>query len=69
MPGWIFMTTDGKYVIPSSGDVIDRKKRKIVCTLRDETGTQLQSEKMVEIDFDNGKPVSNNDQFAVGQKR
>jgi DNA-binding beta-propeller fold protein YncE len=69
MPGWIFMTADGKYVIPSSGDVIDRKSRKIVYTLRDETGTQLQSEKLVEVDFDNGKPVSNNDQFGVGHKR
>ncbi len=69
MPGWIFMTTDGRYVIPSSGDVIDRKTRKIVYTLHDENGTQLQSEKLVEIDFNNGKPVSNNDQFGVGQKR
>ena len=69
MPGWIFMTIDGKYVIPSSGDVIDRKTRKIVYTLRDETGAQVQSEKTVEIDFKDGKPVRNNDQFGVGQKR
>lgn len=60
------MTIDGKYV-RSSGDVIDRKTRNIVCTLRDETGTQLQSEKIVEIDFEDGKPVRNNDQFGVGQ--
>jgi DNA-binding beta-propeller fold protein YncE len=69
MPGWMFMTIDGKYVIPSSGDIIDRKTRKIVYTLHDETGTQLQSEKIVEIDFKGGKPVRNNDQFGVGQKR
>jgi DNA-binding beta-propeller fold protein YncE len=69
MPGWIFMTIDGKYVIPSSGDVIDRKTRKIAYTLRDETGAQVQSEKTVEIDFKDGKPVRNNDQFGVGQKR
>jgi DNA-binding beta-propeller fold protein YncE len=69
MPGWMFMTIDGKYVIPSSGDIIDRKTRKIAYTLRDETGTQLQSEKIVEIDFKGGKPVRNNDQFGVGQKR
>ncbi|MEO8735652.1 MAG: YncE family protein [Edaphobacter sp.] len=69
MPGWIFMTIDGRYAIPSSGDVIDRKTRKIAYTLRDETGTVLQSEKMVEIDFENGKPVRANDQFGVGQKR
>jgi DNA-binding beta-propeller fold protein YncE len=69
MPGWIFVTIDGRYVIPSSGDVIDRKTRKIAYTLRDETGTVLQSEKMVEIDFENDKPVHSNDQFGVGQKR
>jgi DNA-binding beta-propeller fold protein YncE len=69
MPGWIFMTIGGRYVIPSSGDVIDRKTRKIAYTLRDETGTQLQSEKIVEIDFDDGKPIHANDQFGVGQKR
>ena len=68
MPGWIFVTTDGKYVIPSSGDVIDQKTKKIVCTLHDETGTQLQSEKLVEIDFKGSKPIRNNDQFGIGQK-
>ena len=67
-PGWMFMTIGGKYVIPSSGDIIDRKTRKIVYTLHDETGVQLQSEKIVEIDFKGGKPVRSNDQFGVGQK-
>jgi DNA-binding beta-propeller fold protein YncE len=69
MPGWIFMTIGGKYVIPSSGDIIDRKTRKIIHTLHDETGAQLQSEKIVEIDFNSGKPVRANDQFGVGQKQ
>ena len=64
-----FMTIGGKYVIPSSGDIIDRKTRKIVYTLHDETGVQLQSEKIVEIDFKDGKPERSNDQFGVGQKR
>jgi DNA-binding beta-propeller fold protein YncE len=68
-PGWMFMTIGGKYVIPSSGDIIDRKTRKIVYTLHDETGVQLQSEKIVEIDFKGGKPIRTNDQFGVGQKR
>jgi DNA-binding beta-propeller fold protein YncE len=67
-PGWMFMTIGGKYVIPSSGDIIDRKTRKIAYTLHDETGVQLQSEKIVEIDFKGGKPVRSNDQFGVGQK-
>jgi YVTN family beta-propeller protein len=69
MPGWITLSIDGRYVIPSSGDVIDRKTRKIVYTLRDEAGQQLQTEKMVEVDFSNGKPIRNGDQFGIGQKR
>jgi hypothetical protein len=40
-----------------------------VYTLHDETGVQLQSEKIVEIEFKGGKPVRSNDQFGVGQKR
>jgi len=49
--------------------VIDRQTRKIVYTLRDETGTQVQSEKLLEVDFDGPKPVRNGNQFGVGQKR
>jgi hypothetical protein len=49
--------------------VIDRKTRKIVSTLRDETGTRVQSEKLLEIDFNGAKPVRNGNQFGVGQKR
>jgi hypothetical protein len=68
-PGWIDFDLTGNVVYPSTGDVIDRKTRKIITTLRDEHGVQVQSEKIVEIDFKNGKPVRNSVQFGVGQKR
>ena len=68
-PGWVTLSNDAKYVFPSTGDVIDRKTRKIVFALRDETGTQVQSEKLLEIDFDHGKPVRAGNQFGIGQKR
>jgi hypothetical protein len=68
-PGWVALSIDAKYVFPSTGDVIDRKTRKIVSTLRDETGTRVQSEKLLEIDFNGAKPVRNGNQFGVGQKR
>jgi DNA-binding beta-propeller fold protein YncE len=68
-PGWVNFNIGAKYVLPSTGDVIERKTRKIVYTLRDETGTQVQSEKLLEIDFENGKPVRNGGQFGVGEKR
>ena len=69
MPGWITLSIDGREVIPSTGDIIDRATRKIVNTLQDETGQQVQSEKLLEIDFDGNKPVKAGNQFGVGQKR
>jgi DNA-binding beta-propeller fold protein YncE len=67
MPGWITFSIDGKYVYPSSGEVIDAKTRKILLTLKDEFNNSVQSEKMVEIDFQNGKAVKAGDQFGIGR--
>jgi hypothetical protein len=63
-PGWIAFDLGAKYVFPSTGDVIDRRTRSIVATLRDETGAQVPSEKILEIDFDHGQPL----QGAVGSR-
>lgn len=66
-PGWVTFTLDGKYAYPSTGDVIDVASRKIITGLTDEKGLAVQSEKMLEIDFKDGKPVRNGDQFGVGR--
>jgi DNA-binding beta-propeller fold protein YncE len=66
MPGWVTFSIDGKYVYPSSGEVIDVKTRKIVATLQDEFYNNVESEKMVEIDFENNKAVKAGDQFGIG---
>jgi DNA-binding beta-propeller fold protein YncE len=66
MPGWITFSIDGKYVYPSSGEVIDVKTRKILTTLQDEFHNNVASEKMVEIDFINNKAVKAGDQFGIG---
>lgn len=68
MPGWICFSIDGKYAYPSSGEVIDVKTRKILTTLKDEFHNNVASEKMLEIDFMNGKPIKANDQFAIGRQ-
>jgi DNA-binding beta-propeller fold protein YncE len=65
-PGWITFSIDGKYAFPSSGEVIDIKKRKIIARLKDEQGIFVQSEKMIEIDFNGSVPVSAGNQFAIG---
>lgn len=67
MPGWISFSIDGKYVYPSSGEIIDVKTRKILGTLQDEFHNNVASEKMVEIDFQENKPVVAGDQFAMGR--
>ena len=67
MPGWITFSIDGKYVYPSSGEVIDVKTRRIITTLQDEFYNNVESEKMVEIDFQNNKAVGAGDQFGVGR--
>ena len=67
MPGWITFSVDGKYAYPSTGDIIDVKTRKIVATLEDAEHNAVQSEKMVEIHFRDGKPVAAGDQFGLGQ--
>jgi hypothetical protein len=68
-PGWITFSIDGKYAYPSTGEVIEVATRKIVTTLKDETGTIAESEKIVEIHFTGGKPVRTGDQFGVGRVR
>ncbi len=67
MPGWITFTLDGKYAYPSSGEVIDVKTRRILTILKDENYNNVASEKVLEIDFKNGKPVKAGDQFGLGR--
>ncbi|HMV46683.1 MAG TPA: hypothetical protein PKD31_02860, partial [Blastocatellia bacterium] len=59
---------DGKYAYPSTGEVFDVKTHKQLTALKDETGGQVHSEKMLEIDFKDGKPVRTGDQFGLGRK-
>ena len=65
-PGWITFSLDGRRAYPSTGEVIDTATRRVVATLVDETGRAVQSEKLVEIDFADGKAVRAGDQFGVG---
>jgi DNA-binding beta-propeller fold protein YncE len=68
-PGWITFGIDGRLGYPSTGDVVDVRSKQIVATLQDENGANAESEKMLEIDFAGGKPVTAGDQFGKGKKR
>lgn len=65
-PYWVTIGLDGKYVIASTGHVIDAASKKIVAQLRDEFGRPMRSEKIIEVLWQNGKPVRNSDQFGRG---
>ncbi len=66
-PGWITFSVDGRYAYPSTGEVIETRSRKILSTLKDETGGGVQSEKMVEVDFQGTEPIRAGDQFGLGR--
>lgn len=66
-PGWVTFSLDGRYAYPSTGEVFEVKSRKLVTALQDETGRPVHSEKMVEIVFQDGKPIRNGDQFGLGR--
>ncbi len=68
-PGWITFSLDGRHAYPSTGEIFDVKTRKLVKALKDETGRDVGSEKLVEVGFDGNRPVRAGDQFGVGRKR
>ncbi len=65
-PGWITFSIDGRRAYPSTGEIIDTKTKKVVAALTDETGRQVQSEKLLEIVVGNGKVIQAGNQFGVG---
>mgnify|MGYP002621832666 CR=1 FL=1 len=67
-PGWITFSLDGKFAYPSTGDVIDTASRKIVAHLTDEEGRAVQSEKMLEVQWDSAQVSRVGDQFGLGRR-
>ena len=66
-PGWVTFSLDGKYALPSTGEVIEVKTRRLAATLTDEKQRAVVSEKMVEIHLQDGKVAAAGDQFGVGR--
>lgn len=67
-PGWVTFSIDGSIGWPSTGQAIDVKTHQIIAALTDEDGRAVESEKLLEIDFKNGKVVAAGDQFGRGQR-
>ena len=66
--GWISFSMDGKVAYSSTGEMVDVASKKIIATLRDEVGHDVQSEKLLDLTIENGKVVRAGDQFGVGRK-
>ena len=67
-PGWVTFTMDGRYAIPSTGEIVDARSKRIVHALSDETGRAVQSEKVVEVVVAGGRAVRVGDQFGIGRR-
>jgi YVTN family beta-propeller protein len=66
--GWISFSMDGRVAYSSTGEVIDAATKKAVAALQDETGRQVQSEKLLDLTIANGKVIRAGNQFGVGMK-
>jgi DNA-binding beta-propeller fold protein YncE len=67
--GWVSFSMDGRVAYSSTGEIIDVATRKVVATLRDEQGRDVQSEKMLDLTVADGKVVRAGNQFGVGARR
>jgi len=65
-PGWVSFSIDGRHAYSSTGEIIDAKTKKVIATLTDEAGRQVQSEKLLELVFRNGKVTQAGNQFGIG---
>ncbi len=66
-PFWLTFSADGKWVYSSSGDIIDAASKKVIASLKDELGREVQGEKAVEVVYQAGKLWKTVDQFGVGK--
>jgi hypothetical protein len=60
---------DGRFAYSSTGEIIDVATKRIVGVLKDETGRQVQSEKVLDLIIADGKVVRTGNQFGVGMKQ
>ena len=66
--GWVTFSLDGKYAWSHTPDVFDVKTKKLVATLRDETGEPVSGSKFVEVHMRDGKLVGIGNEFGLGRK-
>ncbi|MDE0105800.1 MAG: hypothetical protein OXN89_25760 [Bryobacterales bacterium] len=66
--GWVAFSLDGVYAWSHTPDVFDVKTKKLVATLRDETGEPVSGSKFIEVHVQDGKVVRVGHEFGLGRK-
>ncbi len=65
--GWVSFSLDGRYAWCHTPDVIDAHTKKVITTLKDESGKPVASSKFVEVDFNDGKVTRVGCEFGLGR--
>ena len=58
-PFWLTFSADGKWVYSATGDIIDATSKKVIASLKDEPGRDVQGEKAVEVVYQGGQALEN----------
>ena len=66
-PFWLTFSADEKWVYSSTGDFIGATSKRVIASLRDELGRDVQVEKAIEVGYQAGKLWRTVDQFGVGK--
>jgi hypothetical protein len=66
--GWLSFSMDGRFAYSSTGEIIDATTKKVVASLRDENGHDVQSEKVLDLVIESGRVIRAGNQFGVGRK-
>ncbi len=67
--GWLSFSMDGRFAYSSTGEIIDATTKKVVASLRDENGRDVQSEKLLDLVIEGGRVIRAGNQFGVGRKQ
>lgn len=66
--GWISFSMDGKYAYAATGEILDTATKKLVATLKDEEGHDVESEKLLDLTIEDGEVIAAGNQFGVGKR-
>ena len=65
--GWVSFSLDGKFAWCHTPDVIDARSKKVIATLKDESGQPVCSSKFIEVHFRDGQVVKMGSEFGLGR--